>query len=97
MHSSARLGQLQGDGIRKISGLVSGTSNRGVFGNSYEGAFGVSGRADGPSRDGDWAQGHTLSFYAARVALVVGEVPPGEPCSSLSHSSAITYHVLSSP
>ena len=53
-HSSAGLGVLQGDGIREISGSISGTQNRGVFGSNYGGAFGVSGRADGPSRDGDW-------------------------------------------
>ena len=39
VHSSAGLGQLQGGGIREISGLVSGTSNRGVFGRSYGGLF----------------------------------------------------------
>ena len=36
-HSSAALGQLQGDGIREIWGSVSGTSNRGVFGSAYSG------------------------------------------------------------
>ena len=76
VHSSAGLGQLQGDGIREISGLVSGTSNRGVFGSSYEGAFSVSGSAHGPARDGDWSQGNTLTFYASRVTPVVGEVRP---------------------
>ena len=76
VHSSAGLGQLQGDGIREISGSISGTQNRGVFGSKYEGAFGVSGRADGPSRDGDWSQGNTLTFYASRAPPVVGEIRP---------------------
>lgn len=75
-HSSEGLGALQGDGIREISGSLSGTQNRGVFGSKYEGAFGVSGRADGPSRDGDWSQGNTLTFYASRTTPVVGEIRP---------------------
>ena len=75
-HQSAALGQLQGDGIREISGSISGTNNRGVFGSSYSGGFSVSGSAHGPSRDGDWSQGNTLTFYASRVTPVVGEVRP---------------------
>ena len=75
-HSSAGLGVLQGDGIREISGSISGTQNRGVFGNNYWGAFGVSGRADGPSRDGDWSQGNTLTFHASQTTPVVGEIRP---------------------
>ncbi len=75
-HSSAALGQLQGDGIREIWGSVSGTSNRGVFGSAYSGAFSVSGSAHGPSRDGDWSQGNTLTFQASQTTPVVGEIRP---------------------
>ena len=75
-HSSAALGQLQGDGIREIWGSVSGTSNRGVFGSAYSGAFSVSGSAHGPSRDGDWSQGNTLTFQASHTTPVVGEIRP---------------------
>ena len=75
-HQSAALGQLQGDGIREIHASISGTANRGVFGSSYTGGFSVSGSAHGPSRDGDWSQGNTLTFYASRVTPVVGEVRP---------------------
>lgn len=75
-HSSAALGQLQGDGIREIWGSVSGTSNRGVFGSACSGAFSVSGSAHGPSRDGDWSQGNTLAFQASQTTPVVGEIRP---------------------
>ena len=75
-HSSAALGQFQGDGIREIWGSVSGTSNRGVFGSAYSGAFSVSGSAHGPSRDGDWSQGNTLVFQASQTTPVVGEIRP---------------------
>ena len=76
VHSSAGLSQLQGDGIREIWGSVSGTSNRGVFGSAYSGAFSVSGSAHGPSRDGDWSQGNTLAFQASQTTPVVGEIRP---------------------
>ena len=75
-HSSAALGQLQGDGMREIWGSVSGTSNRGVFGSACSGAFSVSGSAHGPSRDGDWSQGNTLAFQASQTTPVVGEIRP---------------------
>ena len=75
-HQSGGLGQLQGDGIREIHASISGTANRGVFGSSYTGGFSVSGSAHGPSRDGDWSQGNTLTFYASRVTPVVGEIRP---------------------
>lgn len=75
-HASAGLGELQGDGIREIWGSVSGTSNRGVFGSAYSGAFSVSGSAHGPSRDGDWSQGNTLTFQASQTTPVAGEIRP---------------------
>ncbi len=75
-HWSARLGELQGDGIREISASFSTGGQHGIGGAS--GSFGVTG-----GQGYDWKYGGTgnhywggIDFYASRVTPVVGEVRP---------------------
>jgi len=75
-HSSAGLGELQGDGIREISASFSTGGQHGIGGAS--GSFGVTG-----GQGYDWKYGGTgntywggIYFYASRVTPVVGEIRP---------------------
>ena len=83
-HSSATLGQLQGDGIRTIWGTFvggdwSGHDNQG----GSSGAFWPAGNAG--VQEGDDYNQIRYSFDVSRVTPVVGE-----PRSSLPHPSAMT-------
>ena len=75
-HSSAALGQLQGDGIREIWGSVSGTSNRGVFGSACSGAFLFQAAHMVLPVTGTGHREITLAFQASQTTPVVGEIRP---------------------
>ena len=76
-HTSAGLGQLQGDGIREISASFYTRGQHGI--GSASGGFGVIG-----GQSYDWKYGGSgnhyffggIDFYASRVTPVVGEVRP---------------------
>ena len=76
-HSSAGLGQLQGDGIREIWGELSylPRSRDGEVGQSGSLAFWNEGRNQWMNDAGKAPSG-AMSFYASRSTPVVGEVRP---------------------
>ena len=76
-HSSAALGQLQGDGIREIWGELSylPRSRDGEVGQSGSLAFWNEGRNQWMNDAGKAPSG-AMSFYASRSTPVVGEVRP---------------------
>lgn len=73
-HSSAALGQLQGDGIRTIWGTFVGGDWSGHDKGGSSGAFWPAGNA-GVQEGDDYNQIH-YSFDVSRVTPVVGEVRP---------------------
>ena len=77
IHTSAKVGELQGDGIREIWGELSylPRSRDGEVGESGSLAFWNEGRSQWMN-DAGWAQSGAMNFYASRVTPVVGEIRP---------------------